>query len=77
MTCSLECKHERNNQLARERNQRAKNIEEKFLQKSKPKPKEVTPAHEIERKARELGMNYGMYSAMLQMEKERQGRKRE
>ena len=80
MTCSFECRHERDKQLARERNQRAKKIEEKFLddyQKSKPKPKEVTPAHEIEAEARKRGMSYGMYAAILQMEKERKERKRE
>lgn len=74
MTCSLECRHERSNQLARERNQRAKQAEEKFLddyQKSKPKPKEVTPAWQIEAEARKRGMNYGMYYALLQMEKEK------
>ena len=79
MTCSHECRHERDKQLARERHKREKQVEEKFLddyQKSKPKPKEVTPAHEIEAEARKRGMNYGMYYAMLQMEKERERRKK-
>lgn len=74
MTCSPECRYERNKQLARERNHREKEVSEKFLddyKKSKPKPKEVTPAHEIEAEARKRGMNYGMYYALLQMEKEK------
>lgn len=73
MTCSLECRHERGKQLARERNQRAKKIEDKFLddyQKSKPKPKEVTPAWQIEAEARKLGMNYGQYYALMLQKKE-------
>lgn len=74
MTCSPECRYERDKQLARERNRMEREIEKKFLndvRKSRPKPKKVTPAHEIEAEARKRGMNYGMYYALLQMEKEK------
>ncbi len=79
MTCSPECRHERDKQLARERHNTSVMLEKQFLEdvkRERQKTKKVTPAHEIEAKARKCGMNYGMYYALLQMEKERAERER-
>jgi DNA-directed RNA polymerase subunit RPC12/RpoP len=79
ITCSPECRYERNKQLARERNQRAKQVEEHFLkeyQESKPKKKEVPPGWEIEAEARKHGMNYGQYYALMLQKQEIEERER-
>lgn len=79
VTCSPECRYERDKQLARERNQRAKQAEEHFLkeyQESKPKNKEVPPGWQIEAEARKVGMNYGQYYALMLQKQEIEERER-
>lgn len=77
-TCSLECGEIR----ARENQDKCRKTEKELNDYFAPKPKEkrkpnlVLPAHEIEEEARKRGMNYGTYSAMLMMEKEREERER-
>lgn len=68
--CGPECVKERNRRRCREVGElyRIKYREEKQKAKAKT-PKEE--AWEIEAAARKVGMNYGMYYAMLEMEKER------
>lgn len=73
-TCSLECRHERDKMLARRRYHLEVGISNKFLEEYKTEKKKATkvpPAWQIEAEARKVGMNYGQYYAMLQMQKER------
>lgn len=77
--CSPECSAKHTKYLNRERFRRKYWDEGKraeYAKKEAPKRKVVTPAHEIEAEARKRGMNYGMYMALLQMEKERESRKK-
>ena len=73
--CGPECVKERNRRRSREvgENYRIKYREAKKDKKVKT-PKEE--AWEIEAEARKVGMNYGMYYALKQMEKERANRLR-
>ncbi len=77
-TCSLECGEIR----AKENQNKSRMTEKELNDYFAPKPKEkrkpnlVTPAWQIEAEARKLGMNYGTYSAMLYMQKDREERER-
>ena len=73
--CGPECVKERGRRRSRENGKmyRVKYKEEKNKAKAKSTKEE---AWEIEAEARKRGMNYGMYYAMLQMEKERAKRLR-
>lgn len=78
-TCSLECRHERDKMLARRRYHLEVGISNKFLEDYKTEKKKATKiplAWQIEAEARKHGMNYGMYYALKQMEKERANRLR-
>ena len=72
--CGPECVKERGRRRSRENGKmyRVKYKEEKMAKEKTPKEE----AWEIEAEARKRGMNYGMYYAMLQMEKERAKRLR-
>lgn len=81
VSCSLECRHKRNQQLAKERYQRANWEEKRFREEAKKcklpqRPKTVTPAHEIEAEARKRGMNYGQYYALMLQKQEIEERER-
>lgn len=72
--CGPECVYKRQLRRAKENNATAK-YKEKKREEAKPKtPKEE--AWEIEAEARKVGMNYGMYYALKEMEKERANRLR-
>lgn len=84
VTCSPECNYERSKALARES---AHKKTKKYLaelaamQEPEPKPqpreqKKVEPIEEVQRKARELGMSYGQYMAMVQCQRMREARKK-
>lgn len=72
--CSEECMKERGRRRSRENGKmyRVKYKEAKEPKKKTPKEE----AWEIEAEARKVGMNYGMYYALKQMEKERANRLR-
>lgn len=77
--CSPECSEKHTRYLNRERFRKKhwdENKRAEYAKREAPKRKVVTPAHQIEAEARKRGMNYGMYYAMLQMEKERAERER-
>lgn len=67
--CSPECRAERARRRAREYGEAFK-VKSKTKEAPEEKVKKIE-AHEIEAEARKHGMHYGMYTAMLQMEKER------
>ena len=72
--CGPECVKERNRRRSRE-----VGAMYRINYKEAKEPKKKTPkeeAWEIEAEARKVGMNYGMYYAMKQMEKERANRLR-
>ena len=73
--CGEECRKEKGRMRSRENGKmyRVKYKEEKQKAKEKP-PKDE--AWEIEAEARKVGMNYGMYYALKQMERERANRLR-
>lgn len=79
MTCSRECRYERDKKLARERYRREIGISNKFLEdykEERQKAKKVPPAHEIEAEARKHGMNYGQYYALMLQKQEIEERER-
>lgn len=65
--CSEECRLENNKQLARKHNERRRQIERTVKPTAKKKPSVV----DIAVKAREAGMTYGQYTAMLYMQEGR------
>lgn len=77
ITCGPECNYERNKALARENAHRKTKkylAELAAMQEPEPKPKpreqkKVESIEEIQRRARESGMSYGQYMAMIQCEK--------
>ena len=79
--CSVECGHERNKILARERfkkqyyEEKAEREEARVIYEP-PRRKVVTPAHEIEAEARKVGMNYGQYYALMLQKQEIEERER-
>jgi len=77
VSCSLECKHKRNQQLAKERYHRLFNGEKKLSDNSKKTEKRIIqPMHEIEAEARKHGMNYGQYYALMLQKQEIEERER-
>ena len=72
-TCSLECNYERS--LIRQREngrKRREAIRNGTLPKPKPrKQKKVATVEEVQKKAREAGMSYGKYMALLYMQEGR------
>lgn len=73
--CSDKCRHKRGLRKAYEyRRSARKQMREEPEKKEEVAP--VPPAYEIEAEARKVGMNYGMYYALKQMEKERANRLR-
>lgn len=79
--CSVECGHERNKILAKERFKRQYYENKAEKEEAKvvyvpPKRKKVTPAHEIEAEARKHGMNYGQYYALMLQKQEIEERER-
>lgn len=79
--CSVECGHERNKQLAKERFKNAywdkkKEKEEAKVIYEPPKRKKLPPAWEIEAEARKHGMNYGQYYALMLQKQEIEERER-
>ena len=72
--CGPECVYKRQLRRAKENCSTAKYREKKREEVKAKTPKEE--AWEIEAEARKVGMNYGMYYALKQMEKERANRLR-
>ena len=74
VTCSPECKKERSRRLAydwnRARREGILNGTRPAPGQNKPKQKRVETVEDIQRKAREAGMSYGQYTALLYMQKE-------
>ena len=69
VTCNPICTRERYNLLRREMRK-----EDKEAKKTK-KPPKVEPAWKVNEKARKLGMTYGKYQLMKQLEAQRKERK--
>lgn len=59
VTCSIECKEERQRQYSRKRNEE--------LKVNKPPKKINSNLDDIEKEARKLGMSYGKYMALNAM----------
>lgn len=59
VTCSIECKMERNRQYVNKRNEEFKGVKQ---QKKEPPKKKSTLAKDA-KEARKLGMSYGQYMA--------------
>ena len=74
VTCSPECKKERSRRLSygwnRARREGIKNGTRPAPGRNMPKQKLVETVEEVQKKAREAGMSYGKYTAMLYMQKE-------
>lgn len=75
VTCGPDCQYERNKMLARENAHRKTKkylAEQAAIPKLEPPPrkqKKVESIEEVQRKARELGMSYGQYMAMVQCQR--------
>lgn len=73
VTCSPECQHKRKKRLERERLHRQTQIykeEQRAEAVQVRKQKRISSVEDIQRKAREAGMSYGQYTAMLYMKRE-------
>lgn len=74
VTCGPECKKERSRRLVygwnQARREAIKNGTRPAPERNKPKQKKVETVEDIQRKAREAGMSYGQYTALLYMQKE-------
>ena len=73
VTCGPDCQHKRKAILEKERAHRQTQIykEERIAEAAQVrKQKRIAPIEDIQQKAREAGMSYGQYTAMLYMKKE-------
>ncbi len=74
VTCSLECQQERKKRLERERLHRQTKIykvEQRAEAAQIRKQKRIATVEDMQKKAREAGMSYGQYTALLYMQEGR------
>lgn len=73
VTCGPECQHKRKNALRNERRHTQAEIykeEQRGEAVQARKQKQIASVEDMQRQAREAGMSYGQYTAMLYMQKE-------